>query len=99
MVQVRHLLGNFEGGERFDALSAGRFRRREQFLQVQLIALDVVTAQEAEELRGGAVLGRQQIRAARDVVQEGDCLLAQRAVLLEVLEVLGHPVPAESNAN
>lgn len=40
------------------------------------------------------MLGRQQIRTARDVLEEHDGLIAQRLVLLKVLEMLGHPMSA-----
>lgn len=92
MIQVGHLFGNLQGRKRFNALFAGRNWVPQNELQVTAPRLQVLPAQQAQQLRGGTVLGRQQIGTAGDVVEEGDRLRAQRGVLLKVLEVLRHPV-------
>lgn len=69
-------------------------RRRQQRLNVSPARVQIVTRQQPNQLRRGPMLRRQQIWAARNRLQKVDRIVAQLGVLLEVLKVLGAPVPA-----
>lgn len=68
-------------------------RRCQQRFDVLPAGVQILARQQSDQLRGGSMFGRQQIRTARDVFEEIDRVVAQLVVLLKVLEMLGAPMP------
>lgn len=58
MIQVSHLLGNLQGGQRFDTLLAGRSRWLQNKLQVPSPRLQILAAEQAQQLGRCPVLCR-----------------------------------------
>lgn len=69
-------------------------RRSQQHLDAPAPRVEILTRQQPDQLRRGPMLGRQQVRTARDGLQKVDRIVPQLSVLLKVLKVLRAPVTA-----